>query len=94
MNLAVSLGVHPQNSKTSKALSVDSRNVVRSSAVDKDLRGISSGKSDIRYLTDDNMLLGIILIVTTVSEEVTTVEDCACSGNSLPLQEQILPLQL
>ena len=37
-------------------------------------------------------LLGIILIVTTASEEVTTAEDCACSGNSLPLQEQILPL--
>ena len=37
-------------------------------------------------------LLGIIHIVTTVSEEVTTAKDCACSGNSLPLQEQILPL--
>ena len=37
-------------------------------------------------------LLGIILTVTTASEEVTTAEDCACSGNALPLQEHILPL--
>ena len=37
-------------------------------------------------------LLGIILTVTTASEEVTTAEDYACSGNSLPLQEHILPL--
>ena len=37
-------------------------------------------------------LLGIILTVTMVNEEVTTDEDCACSGNSLPLQEQLLPL--
>ena len=37
-------------------------------------------------------LLGIILTVTTASEDVTTAEDCTCSGNSLPLQEQILPL--
>ena len=37
-------------------------------------------------------LFGIILTVTTASDEVTTAGDCACSGNSLPLQEQILPL--
>ena len=33
-------------------------------------------------------LLGIILSVTTASEDITTAEDCACSGNSLPLQVQ------
>ena len=37
-------------------------------------------------------LLGITLTVTTAIEEVTTDEGCACSGNSLPLQEQLLPL--
>ena len=37
-------------------------------------------------------LLGIILTVTTASEDVTTAEDCTYSGNSLPLQEHILPL--
>ena len=37
-------------------------------------------------------MLGIILTVTTTSEDVTTAEDCTCSGNSLPLQEHILPL--
>ena len=37
-------------------------------------------------------LLGIILTDTTASEDVTTAEECTCSGNSLPLQEQILPL--
>jgi hypothetical protein len=31
-------------------------------------------------------LLGIILLVTTASMEVTTDEECTCSGNSLPLQ--------
>jgi hypothetical protein len=39
-----------------------------------------------------NLVLGIILTVTTASEDVTTAEDCTCSGNSLPLQEHILPL--
>ena len=37
-------------------------------------------------------LLGIILTVTTASEVITTAENCTCSGNSLPLQEHILPL--
>jgi hypothetical protein len=37
-------------------------------------------------------LLGIILTVTTASEDVTTAKVCTCSGNSLPLQDHILPL--
>jgi hypothetical protein len=41
---------------------------------------------------DQKDVLGIILPVTTASEDVTTAEDCTCSGKSLPLQEQILPL--
>ena len=35
-------------------------------------------------------LLGIILIVTTASSDITTAEECTCSGNSLPLQVHII----
>ena len=35
-------------------------------------------------------LLGIILLVTTASMEVTTDKECTCSGNSLPLQVHII----
>ena len=31
-------------------------------------------------------LLGIILLVTTASMDITTAEECTCSGNSLPMQ--------
>ena len=37
-------------------------------------------------------VLGIILTATTASEDITTAEECTCSGNSLPLQVHILPL--
>ena len=35
-------------------------------------------------------LLGIILLVTKASMEVTTAEECTSSGNSLPLLEHII----
>ena len=39
-------------------------------------------------------LLGIILTVTTASVDITTAEECTCSGNTLPLLVHILPLLL
>ena len=35
-------------------------------------------------------LLGIILLVTTASMDITTAEECTCNGNSLPLQVHII----
>ena len=35
-------------------------------------------------------LLGIILTVITASMDITTAEECTCSGNLLPLQVHII----